>query len=135
MISFARKYLGVVAGLMGWLLIASGVVQTVPRGAISAVPAVAQLVASGPAEGERVHAGSSALDEDDSLLSEESEEAGGDGDDGEQPPWRGGGVHWSRFATCLSLEHEHNALRGFDDGAPRVWHPRALGARGPPTLA
>lgn len=139
MISFTRKYLGVVAGLMGWLLIASGVIQTVPRSVISAAPVVAQLelLDSRPADGPRVHAASSALDEDDGLLSEENEEAGGDGDDAEQASaaWRGGGGHWLRFATVLCLEHEHNALRGSDDGVPRVWHPRALGARGPPIRA
>jgi len=137
LISFARKYLGVVAGLMGWLLIATGVVQTVPRTVISAVPEVAQLVEAEAVDGPRVHAAASALDEDDGFLSEESEEAGGDGDDAEESEagWRGSGGHWLHFATSLCLEHEHDALRGSDDGVPRVWHPRALGARGPPIRA
>lgn len=136
LISFARKYLGVVAGLMGWLLIASGVVQSVPRTVISALPEVAQLqfVEADSSEGPRLHAAASAFEEDDGLLSEESEEAGGDGDDAEQASdaWRGGGDHWLYFATSLCLEHEHNAVRGSDEGLPRVWHARALGARGPP---
>lgn len=139
LISFARKYLGVVAGLMGWLLIASGVVQTVPRTVLSALPEVVQLqlVEAGPSDGPRVHAAATALEDDDGLFSEESEEAGGDGDDAEQASeaWRGGGGFWLYFATCRCLEHEHDALRGCDDGVLGAWHPRALGARGPPGQA